>query len=126
MIDAVRQQAGQNVREVLADSGYCSENNLRHAAKKKIDLYIATEKNKHYERVHPVPRGRIPKAATLVERMRRKLQTKPGRAIYSRRKTIVEPVFGQIKRAAASVSSCYAAWKRCAGNGRWSAQRTTC
>ncbi len=59
MIDAVRQQAGQNVREVLADSGYCSENNLRHAAKKKIDLYIATEKNKHYERVHPAPRGRI-------------------------------------------------------------------
>jgi transposase len=99
MIDVVRQQAGQNVREVLADSGYCSENNLRHAAKKKIDLYIATEKNKHHERAQPAPRGRIPKAATLVERMKRKLKTKPGRAVYSRRKTIVEPVFGQIKQA---------------------------
>jgi Transposase DDE domain len=31
--------------------------------------------------------------------MRRKLQTKVGAAIYSRRKTIVEPVFGQIKQA---------------------------
>jgi hypothetical protein len=31
--------------------------------------------------------------------MRRKLQTKAGAAIYSKRKTIVEPVFGQIKQA---------------------------
>ena len=31
--------------------------------------------------------------------MRRKLATKAGRAMYSRRKTIVEPVFGQIKAA---------------------------
>jgi hypothetical protein len=29
--------------------------------------------------------------------MKRKLQTKTGRAIYSARKGIVEPVFGQIK-----------------------------
>jgi IS5 family transposase len=31
--------------------------------------------------------------------MKRKLQTKLGRAIYATRKTIVEPVFGQIKEA---------------------------
>ena len=31
--------------------------------------------------------------------MRRKLQTKIGRAIYAARKAIVEPVFGQIKQA---------------------------
>ena len=31
--------------------------------------------------------------------MKRKLQTKAGRAIYAARKTIVEPVFGQIKHA---------------------------
>jgi transposase len=99
MIDAVRQQAGQKVREVLADSGYCSEDNLRQAAKKKIDLYVATEKAKHNQPAQPNPRGRIPKSATLVERMKRKLQTKAGRAIYARRKTIVEPVFGQIKQA---------------------------
>ena len=29
--------------------------------------------------------------------MGRKLKTKPGRAVYARRKAIVEPVFGQIK-----------------------------
>ena len=99
MIDAVQQQAGQRVREVLADSGYCSEANLHQAAKKKIDLYVATEKSKHSQTAQPAPRGRIPKSATLVERMKRKLKTKAGRAIYARRKTIVEPVFGQIKQA---------------------------
>jgi hypothetical protein len=31
--------------------------------------------------------------------MKRKLQTRAGRAIYATRKTIVEPVFGQIKEA---------------------------
>ena len=31
--------------------------------------------------------------------MRRKLSTMRGRAIYAKRKTIVEPVFGQIKQA---------------------------
>jgi transposase len=99
MIDAVRQQSKQRASEVLADSGYCSEENLRQAAKKKIDLYVATEKTKHHQPAPPSPRGRIPKSATLVERMKRKLRTKAGRAIYAGRKTIVEPVFGQIKQA---------------------------
>jgi hypothetical protein len=31
--------------------------------------------------------------------LRRKLQTRAGRAIYAARKTIVEPVYGQIKEA---------------------------
>jgi transposase len=99
MIDAVQQQAGQRVREVLADTGYCSEANLHGAAKKNINLYVATEKTKHNQPAQPAPCGRIPTSATLVERMKRKLKTKAGRAIYARRKTIVEPVFGQIKQA---------------------------
>ncbi len=33
-----------------------------------------------------------------MERMKRKLQTKAGAAIYAARKAIVEPVFGQIKQ----------------------------
>jgi len=31
--------------------------------------------------------------------MKRKLQTRVGKAVYAARKTIVEPVFGQIKQA---------------------------
>jgi hypothetical protein len=61
--------------------------------------FCATGKQKHHQPEPSSPRGRIPKSATLVERMKRKLMTKPGLAIYARRKTIVEPVFGQIKQA---------------------------
>ena len=99
MIERVQEQAGQKVQEVLADSGYCSEENLRKAAKKKVDLYVATGKQKHNQPAPGSPRGRIPKSATLVERMKRKLMSKAGQGIYARRKTIVEPVFGQIKQA---------------------------
>jgi hypothetical protein len=99
MIERVREQAGQKEQEVLADSGYCSEENLRRAAKKKVDLYVATGKQKHNQLAQASPRGRIPKSTTLVQRMKRKLTTRAGQAIYARRKTIVEPVFGQIKQA---------------------------
>ena len=34
-----------------------------------------------------------------MDRMRRKLKTKVGKAVYAARKAIVEPVFGQIKQA---------------------------
>lgn len=99
MIERVKQQAGQKVSEVLVDSGYCSEENLRAAAKRKVDIYAATGKQKHNQFSQPTPRGRIPASATLVDRMRRKLMTQSGRTIYALRKTIVEPVFGQIKQA---------------------------
>lgn len=99
MIDAVKRQSGQKVDEVLADSGYCSEQNLREAARRKVDLYVATGKQKHNEPPPTSPRGRIPKSATSADKMKRKLATTTGRTIYATRKTIVEPVFGQIKQA---------------------------
>ena len=34
-----------------------------------------------------------------MDRMRRRLQTKAGKAVYAARKCVVEPVFGQIKQA---------------------------
>ena len=43
--------------------------------------------------------GRCRRRATLTDRMRRKLRTKRGAAVYRWRKAIVEPVFGQIKHA---------------------------
>jgi hypothetical protein len=96
--------SGQRPEELLADRGYCSEKNLEHldaAGKldKPIAANIATERHKHGQEVEACPRRRLPKGANRVERMRRKLKTKAGAAIYATRKTIVEPVFGQIKAA---------------------------
>ncbi len=99
MVPVIEQQSGQRPTGILADSGYCSEKNLVYLAGHTIDAYIATGKQKHDEYRQPCPRGPLPQHATRVERMRRKLQTKAGRAVYAARKTIVEPVFGQIKQA---------------------------
>jgi transposase len=79
-----------------ADAGYFSEDNVRITTEHGLDPHIATGRFKHSEPPPPAPRGRIPKHATPKQRMARKLKTKKGRAVYGRRKAIVEPVFGQI------------------------------
>ncbi|HEV2224402.1 MAG TPA: IS1182 family transposase [Candidatus Acidoferrales bacterium] len=104
MLATVEEQSGQRPTEVLADSGYCSEQNLRSLdaeenPERRIQGYVATERQKHDEYKEPCPRGPLPKGATRVDRMRRKLKTKAGKAVYAARKAIVEPVFGQIKQA---------------------------
>jgi len=98
-VKAVEEQAGQKPQEVMTDSGYCSEANLKYLEKNKIEGFIATDKESYRDRQQPGPRGPLPPGATRVDRMRRKLQTKAGAAIYSRRKTLVEPVCAQIKQA---------------------------
>jgi transposase len=98
MVHAIEEQAGQKPEEILADSGYCSQNNLKYLAQRHIEGYVATEGQKHGEDRPPCKRGPLPKGAGPVERMKRKLQTRVGRRIYARRKAIVEPVFGQIKQ----------------------------
>ena len=99
MITTIAQQAGDTPTQVLADAGYCSDENLAAIATTGIDAYISTRKQKHGERPGSCPRGPLPKTATRVERMTRKLLTKAGAAVYARRKTMVEPVLGQIKQA---------------------------
>ena len=64
----------------------------------KIEAYIATKKDRHGERRPPAKRGPLPRGATRVERMKRKLGTRAGAKVYAQRKAIVEPVFGQIKQ----------------------------
>jgi transposase len=57
--------------------------------------YMATGRQKHHA---PEPEASdVP--ATAQERMAAKVRTPEGKALYARRKVIVEPVFGQIKEA---------------------------
>jgi len=100
MLDQSAANTGIHPKQALVDAGYCSETNLEAAKDRQLacgtDTFMATGRLAHDEQVPPAPRGRIPADATLKERMARKLRTKPGKAAYSRRKAIVEPVFGQI------------------------------
>jgi hypothetical protein len=104
MVELIEQQSGQRPEAILADNGYCSEENLEFLAsvnkpERAIEAFVATGKQKHGEHRLPAKRGPLPKNATAVDRMKRKLQTKVGKAIYAARKCVVEPVFGQIKQA---------------------------
>jgi hypothetical protein len=101
MVEVIERQSGQRPEEILADSGYCSEKNLEalesaENPEKRIAGYIATERQKRDEYREACPKGPLPKGATRVDRMRRKLKTKAGKAVYAARKAIV---FGQIKHA---------------------------
>ncbi len=99
MIRTIVQQSGALPTHLLADAGYCSDENLAAIAATPIDAYISTRKQKHGDRPGPCPRGPLPITATRVDRMTRKLHTQAGAAVYAARKAIVEPVIGQIKQA---------------------------
>jgi transposase len=87
------------LNEFLGDAGYFSESNVNVLIKAQLDPYLATQRLKHNEQIPEAPRGRIPDGLSLKQRMARKLRTKKGRETYSKRKWIVEPVFGQIKES---------------------------
>jgi transposase len=99
LVTAITTTLRRRPRQVLADAGYCSDENLQALQDRHIDGYIATGRRKHTEWQAPAPRGRPPAGLTGRERMARKLRTLKGRAVYACRKAIVEPVFGQIKHA---------------------------
>ena len=96
MLKQVEANMGRKPEVVSADAGYWSEANATDETVAGINLHIATGRTKYGETIvaesEPPPPFATPKQA-----MQHKLRTDAGRAIYKRRKVIVEPVFGQIK-----------------------------
>jgi transposase len=82
------------------DAGYFSAAAVAAMERAGFDPHIATERQRHHSASSPAA-GSDPTAepATAKEKMQAKLKTPAGRAVYARRKVIVEPVFGQIKEA---------------------------
>jgi transposase len=124
MIATITQQSGEAPTVLLADAGYCSDENLEAIAATPIDAYISTRKQRHGERPGPCPHGPLPATATRTHRMTRKLHRKAGAAVYAARKAIVEPVIGQIKQARGFRQFLLRGWRRSKENGRWCARRT--
>lgn len=93
MLEAVGRNVGQLPASVTADAGYFSAANLTAPTLAGIECYVPPDRQKHRGEPTPGPSRRNP----VSEAMRAKLQTAAGRAIYTLRKMIVEPVFGQIK-----------------------------
>lgn len=81
--------------KLTADNGYYTDANAAWCAEWGVDAYISTGRTPH-GMTAPLPGRRETLGKTA---MREKLSTETGRKTYSRRKVIVEPVFGQIKEA---------------------------
>jgi transposase len=76
---------------VLADTGYKTERDLRQLEQLGIDGYVSIGREGKTTRP---PSDKCP----CSQAMMKKLATKRGRARYKKRKGIVEPVFGWVKR----------------------------
>jgi transposase/IS5 family transposase len=97
MTDAVQRECGERPPCVLADAGFFSVENLEKLLERGIDAYVP---DSHMAR--ELSRGiRVRGHAAALQpahrRMRQKLRSPAGQAIYHRRKHIVEPVFGVLK-----------------------------
>jgi transposase len=88
------------VENLLADTGYFSQDNVKTCANATIKPYIAQKRQRHNQsleaRYQHQPDIDDP-ALPPVEAMTHRLTTKAGKALYSQRKSTVETVFGIIK-----------------------------
>ena len=84
---------------LLADTGYFSEGNVKRCEANEITPYISDSRERHNipwdERFKSPPP--CPEDADAVTAMAHRLRTSEGKAIYARRKSTVETVFGVIK-----------------------------
>ena len=86
LLKQISRNLRRQAKEVSADSGYCSELNLKALQRHHIRAYIST-------RLHRKRR----KVGRWIQRMRQRIAQGARRSRYRLRKQIVEPVFGQIK-----------------------------
>jgi transposase len=99
MMQQVEENTGRLPREMSADAGYFSSDEVTKLTAASIDVYMPPDKMCHTVKMPEAPRGRIPRCLSVADRMRRKLRTKHGKKRYALRKELPEPVFGQIKQA---------------------------
>lgn len=97
MLERLEQITDTRPTKLSADAGYMSANNAGYCEDRQIDAYIATSRKSGSRKGVDGASNK----ATLREweTMTDKLKTAEGAAVYSKRKTIVEPVFGQIREA---------------------------
>ena len=96
MLAQVIDNCGEAPAVASADSGYFSRENVELCAAHGVDAHIAVGRD-------PAKRTASSTSPTAAQQARAamaaKLTTPEGKAIYARRKVIVEPAFGQIKQA---------------------------
>ena len=94
LLEQARANCGRSARATTADAGYWRPDAEAACKRLGTDIYLSTHRRKHGDN-DDAPVSDDPVDAR--QKMRAKLASDEGRAIYARRKATVEPVFGQIK-----------------------------
>ena len=89
MVKQVEKNTGEVPEKVLADAGYRAEGEFRKLEKKGVVALVSLGREGK-----PAPESELP----ATKRMAHRLSTKRGKDLYKKRKGIVEPMFGLIKR----------------------------
>jgi transposase len=97
MLASIKANTGRQARELSADAGYCSEQNLTALHRRHIRGYVATGRQRHGTSSATGAHKTVPE--TRVHAMQVRLKRAGYRSRYRLRKQVVEPVFGQIKQA---------------------------
>ncbi|HET9306272.1 MAG TPA: transposase [Candidatus Sulfotelmatobacter sp.] len=97
LVAAVERECGGRPQQVSADSGFFSQENLQQMEERNIDAYVPdSHMGRELNRGVRV-RGHSAARHPAQRRMRRKLRSPAGRAVYRQRKAIVEPMLGVLK-----------------------------
>ena len=94
-VEAVRQRCGESPGQVSADSGFFALGCLRELEKLKVEAYVPDSNLARVLNRGGRLRGRA--RDPVHRRMRQRLRSPAGRAIYGLRKALIEPVFGVLK-----------------------------
>ena len=95
MVEGVRERCGEAPAQVSADSGFFALEPLQELEEQKVDAYVPDSNLARVLNRGGRLRGRA--QHPVHQRMRRKLRRPRGRAIYGRRKALIEPIFGVLK-----------------------------
>ena len=99
MLERVRENLGQAPSHATGDAGYWHPQVEADARSLGTEAWVATGRVRHGDAGPANCAGAPPEGLDARERMRFRLDTPEGRALYARRKAVVEPVNGQIKQA---------------------------
>ena len=99
MLERVKANLGVAPEHATADSGYWNPQVEVRTRALGTEAWVATERVRHGDAGPATCTCGPPDDLDPLERMRWRLDTPQGRALYARRKAAVEPVNGQIKHA---------------------------
>ena len=96
LVSSLCANTGTSPEVVTADAGYWDSVDLQDPVLATIDVLVAPDST--YGKTKQKQAGNAPRHP-MAEKMRERLASAEGKALYGMRKMVVEPVFGQIKQA---------------------------